>query len=380
MFQDNLSSLRKKNGLTQDMLASKLHVTRQTISKWEKGYSVPDADVVLKIAEIFDVDISTLLDTAIPNVAKEDAIAKQLARIAEEMSLNNRRRKWLGKILLAILLSLACVAAYQLFLHKNTTQYSYIGTQSLLRDISEITDDDTKEWLQTCDRQGAEYYILFSEYSPAEISEGHVGKILLYAPNGFSDLQFYFNEDSTLFHRGKRMDLQLGAPYTEETTYYLALIETPQNNISAITLQDMSGSTLTPVITKTPNLFYVFGSYYEYYYPDGCDMDMQSASTVDSFLSRMSIEEHFGRFQYTVSGDKLHLTFETVLDTQADEKMRCMGLMFIARMRGSESFSWSYPDGNGNAVTKEVTRAEFNSLFPNGYHRTWEEFRTLCPI
>lgn len=379
MFQDNLSKLRKKNGLTQEMLASKLHVTRQTISKWEKGYSVPDADVVLKIAEIFDVDVSVLLETKIPNVEKEDAIVKQLARIAEQMSLNNQRRKRFWRIVFVILLALAIIFVYHMFQRKNTTQYGYIGAQSLIQDISEITDADTLEWIQACDRQGMEYYILFSDCSPAEISEGYVGKMLVYVPNGFSSLEFYLNDDSILFHRGKKIDLQIGAPYTEKTTYYLAMIETPQNNISKITLQDLSGTSLTPIITKTSGEFYVFGKYYQYYYPDGCDMDMQSASTVDSLLSRMPIEEHFGSFQYTVSGNKIHLQFETAFDNRDNEEMHRWGLIFIARMRESESFSWSYPDSNGNAITKEVPGTTFQSLFPAGYHRTWEEFRTLCP-
>ena len=50
MFQENLKTLRKKKGMTQEELAARLNVVRQTISKWEKGLSVPDAGMVIQIA------------------------------------------------------------------------------------------------------------------------------------------------------------------------------------------------------------------------------------------------------------------------------------------------------------------------------------------
>ena len=55
MFQDNLKALRKEKGITQEELAARLNVVRQTVSKWEKGLSVPDSDLLIKLAEILDV-------------------------------------------------------------------------------------------------------------------------------------------------------------------------------------------------------------------------------------------------------------------------------------------------------------------------------------
>ena len=54
MFSENLKILRKQKGLTQEALAIKLHITRQTISKWEKGLSVPDAEQLVRLAEVLD--------------------------------------------------------------------------------------------------------------------------------------------------------------------------------------------------------------------------------------------------------------------------------------------------------------------------------------
>ncbi len=52
MLNENLKQLRKSKGLSQEELAIRLNVVRQTISKWEKGLSVPDADMLIKIADI----------------------------------------------------------------------------------------------------------------------------------------------------------------------------------------------------------------------------------------------------------------------------------------------------------------------------------------
>ena len=54
MLSDNIKTLRKSKGLTQEELANRINVVRQTVSKWEKGYSVPDAEMLKKIAEVLD--------------------------------------------------------------------------------------------------------------------------------------------------------------------------------------------------------------------------------------------------------------------------------------------------------------------------------------
>ena len=58
MFNENLKIIRKAKGYTQEELAIKIHVVRQTISKWEKGLSVPDADVLIEMANLLDVSVS----------------------------------------------------------------------------------------------------------------------------------------------------------------------------------------------------------------------------------------------------------------------------------------------------------------------------------
>lgn len=62
MLKDNLKKLRKEKGLSQEDLSEKLHVVRQTISKWEKGLSVPDADMLVSISEVFDTPVSKIIE------------------------------------------------------------------------------------------------------------------------------------------------------------------------------------------------------------------------------------------------------------------------------------------------------------------------------
>lgn len=93
MFGENLKAMRKKKGYTQEELAIKLNVVRQTISKWEKGLSVPDADILCKIAEILDTKVSVLLGGTMNDESDQDMVAKQLAKISEQLAIKNQRNK-----------------------------------------------------------------------------------------------------------------------------------------------------------------------------------------------------------------------------------------------------------------------------------------------
>ena len=99
---DNIQYLRKMNDITQEELAEKLFVSRQTISKWEKNYSVPDAEVFVKLADVLEVQTSQLLGVKVDSDVqtteeKQNAYAEQLAHIAEQMAVRNRQRKRIWK-------------------------------------------------------------------------------------------------------------------------------------------------------------------------------------------------------------------------------------------------------------------------------------------
>ena len=103
MFPENLKTMRKAKGHTQEELAIKLNVVRQTVSKWEKGLSVPDADVLCKIADVLDTDVSTLLGEEIVAETDKNAVAQQLAKINEQLAMKNQRSKTIWKVIVVIL-------------------------------------------------------------------------------------------------------------------------------------------------------------------------------------------------------------------------------------------------------------------------------------
>lgn len=106
MFSENLKAMRKAKGYTQEELAIKLNVTRQTISKWEKGVSVPDVDFLFKIADVLETNVGTLLGGAIMDEVNKDTVAEQLAKISEQLAIKNRRSKRIWKIVGIVLLTI----------------------------------------------------------------------------------------------------------------------------------------------------------------------------------------------------------------------------------------------------------------------------------
>lgn len=109
MFSDNLKTIRKAKGYTQEELAIKVNVVRQTVSKWEKGLSVPDADVLSHIAEVLEVSVSELLGAEIKQEDSKNEVAEQLAKISEQLAIKNRRSKKIWRIIGIILLAIIIV-------------------------------------------------------------------------------------------------------------------------------------------------------------------------------------------------------------------------------------------------------------------------------
>ena len=98
MLGENIAALRKQRGMTQQSLADALFVTRQTISKWEKNLSVPDADVLVRLADALDTTVQTLLGQPEEASAEPADIAAALNRINDQLAIQNRRRSRIWKV------------------------------------------------------------------------------------------------------------------------------------------------------------------------------------------------------------------------------------------------------------------------------------------
>ena len=114
MLNENIKALRKSKGLSQQDLADKLNVVRQTISKWEQGLSVPDSDLLIALSEALETPVSTLLGE---NVVESEADAvKALSEKLEIINLQFARRKAMRRsalhwLLIAVCLGILAVAA-----------------------------------------------------------------------------------------------------------------------------------------------------------------------------------------------------------------------------------------------------------------------------
>ena len=107
MLGDNIKALRKQKGISQEELASRIHVVRQTISKGEKNLSVPDAAMIQKIAEELDITVNELLGGEIKQDEDRDKIVEQLVRINEQLVIRNRRSRRIIKTIIIIIAVIA---------------------------------------------------------------------------------------------------------------------------------------------------------------------------------------------------------------------------------------------------------------------------------
>ena len=141
MFSENLKAYRKAKGLTQEELAVRLHVVRQTVSKWEKGLSVPDADLLVRLAEVLEVSVSQLLGAGVPPEAPADQVAEQLARINEQLAIKNRRAKRIWQCVAGVLIGLVVLTLVLVLLNAvafgayDTEVQSQTQTMSLVPDL-----------------------------------------------------------------------------------------------------------------------------------------------------------------------------------------------------------------------------------------------------
>lgn len=125
MLNENIKTIRKSKGLSQQELAVKLNVVRQTVSKWEQGLSVPDSDMLISISEVFETPVSTLLGENV-NESKADDL-KAISVKLEVINLQLAQRKNTRKRFLHWILILLCVVIAAVFAALLALESPYLG-------------------------------------------------------------------------------------------------------------------------------------------------------------------------------------------------------------------------------------------------------------
>ncbi|EGS34283.1 DNA-binding helix-turn-helix protein [Finegoldia magna SY403409CC001050417] len=122
MLNENIKSLRKSNGLSQEQLANEMHVVRQTVSKWERGLSVPDSDSLIKLAEILHTSVSVLLGENVEETEQTelDKISEKLEEVNMQFFENKQKKIKVYRNIFIVIDALTVVVFLALFFMKSS--------------------------------------------------------------------------------------------------------------------------------------------------------------------------------------------------------------------------------------------------------------------
>ena len=128
MLNENIKAIRKSKGLSQEELAIKLNVVRQTISKWEQGLSVPDSDMLISISEVLETPVSTLLGETVIEPKADDlkVISEKLEVINFQLAQRkNAKRRTIHWLLILCCVVIAAVFASLIIIHSPYLGWNY---------------------------------------------------------------------------------------------------------------------------------------------------------------------------------------------------------------------------------------------------------------
>ena len=128
MLNENIKAIRKSKGLSQEELAVKLNVVRQTISKWEQGLSVPDSDMLISISEALETSVSTLLGEPVAELRADDVtvISEKLEIINLQLAQRKiTRRKTMRWLLISLFAATAIISVALLELNSPYLSWDY---------------------------------------------------------------------------------------------------------------------------------------------------------------------------------------------------------------------------------------------------------------
>lgn len=128
MLNENIKVLRKAKGLSQQELAVKLNVVRQTVSKWEQGLSVPDSDLLISLSEALETPVSTLLGETVaePDADAIKAISEKLEIINLQLARrNDTKRKIVHWLLVFLCITIVAIAAFLIAVNSSYLEWDY---------------------------------------------------------------------------------------------------------------------------------------------------------------------------------------------------------------------------------------------------------------
>lgn len=133
MLNENIKTIRKSKGLSQEELAIKLNVVRQTISKWENGLSVPDSEMLISISDVLETPVSTLLGETVAEIKTDDlkVISEKLEAINFRLAQGKAtRRKAFHWIFIALCIVIVIIFAALVLLNSPYSGWDYTDPET----------------------------------------------------------------------------------------------------------------------------------------------------------------------------------------------------------------------------------------------------------
>lgn len=135
MLSENMKAIRKSKGLSQEELAVKLNVVRQTISKWEQGLSVPDSDMLISLSEVLETSVSTLLGETVIEPRADDlkVISEKLEIINLQLAQRRTtRRKTFHWLLLSLCAVIVIISAVLIAINSSYLGWNYSDPETAI--------------------------------------------------------------------------------------------------------------------------------------------------------------------------------------------------------------------------------------------------------
>ena len=146
MLNENIKAIRKSKGLSQQELAIKLNVVRQTVSKWETGMSVPDSDMLISISEVLETPVSILLGETIfeTKISDLEVISEKLEIINLQLAQKKiARRKIIQGLLIILCAVIVIISAVLIELNSPYLNWNYNDPETAVLGVG----FHTFEWL-----------------------------------------------------------------------------------------------------------------------------------------------------------------------------------------------------------------------------------------
>lgn len=143
MLNENIKRYRLEKKLTQEELADRLHIVRQTVSKWENNRAVPDAEMLVRVAKVLDVPVMKLLgeqreaqenecedkggDAEVSDNLQMEELSRKLEAINAKIAGEIRKRRLMTRIITAtVSVAAICAAVVALTYYNPTIRYSIV--------------------------------------------------------------------------------------------------------------------------------------------------------------------------------------------------------------------------------------------------------------